>query len=164
VDYDYKAAYCGPLSIAGGTLGSAHIMSQTGPDGMDEDVSRGDGGGDTVPGSSGNTIFSSGDPNFEQIYEDIQEVFIDVIAPAGKLGVIIDSPNDGAPVIFAVKEASPIVDKVQIGDKLVAIDDEDVRAMTAMKVSKLLSSKSTSHRKLTLIRTEKVYVPNNDNV
>jgi C-terminal processing protease CtpA/Prc len=63
-----------------------------------------------------------------------------------------------------VKEASPIVDKVQIGDKLVAIDDEDVRAMSAMKVSKLLSSKSTSHRKLTLIRTEKAYVPNNDNV
>jgi hypothetical protein len=163
VDYDYKAAYCGPLSIAGGTLGSAHIMSQTGPDGMDEDTHRGGGGDDTVPGSSGNTIFT-GDPTFEQVYEDIQEVFIDVIAPAGKLGVIIDTPNDGAPVIYAVKEASPIVDKVQIGDKLVAIDDEDVRAMTAMKVSKLLSSKSTSHRKLTLIRTEKANVPNNDNV
>ena len=161
VDYDYKAAYCGPLSIAGGTLGSAHIMSQTGPDGMDDDLpSR---GGGTVPGSSGNTIFS-GDPAFEQIYEDIQEVFIDVIAPAGKLGVIIDTPNDGAPVIYAVKEASPIVDKVQIGDKLVAIDDEDVRAMSAMKVSKLLSSKSSANRKLTLIRTEKAVVPNNNNV
>lgn len=163
VDYDYKAAYGGPLSIAGGTLGSAHIMSQTGPDGMDEDISRGGGGGGTVLGSSGNTIFS-GDPAFEQIYDDVREIFIDVIAPAGKLGVIIDTPNDGAPVIYAVKEACPIVDKVQIGDKLVAVDDEDVRAMSAMKVSKLLSSKSTSHRKLTLIRSEKAYVPNNNNV
>lgn len=78
---------------------------------------------------------------------------IDVFAPPGKLGVVIDTPDDNAPVVHAVKDTSPIVDQVRVGDKLVAVDDEDVRAMTAIKVSKLISKKSTQEtRKLTIIR------------
>jgi C-terminal processing protease CtpA/Prc len=42
---------------------------------------------------------------------------------------------------------------VRVGDKLVAVDDEDVRTMTAIKVSKLISKKSSNEtRKLTIIR------------
>jgi C-terminal processing protease CtpA/Prc len=90
------------------------------------------------------------------VYEDVREILLDVYAPAGKLGVVIDTPNDGAPMIHAVKETSPIVDKVRVGDKLVAVDDVDVRAMTAMKVSKLISKKgSNPSRKLTIIRHER---------
>lgn len=41
-----------------------------------------------------------------------------------------------------------------MGDKLVAVDDEDVRDMTAVQVSKLLSKKSGNEsRKLTIIRS-----------
>jgi hypothetical protein len=41
-----------------------------------------------------------------------------------------------------------------VGDKLVAVDDEDVRTMTAVKVSKLISRKSANpSRKLTIVRT-----------
>ena len=71
-------------------------------------------------------------------------------------GVVIDTPNDGAPTIHAVKDTSPIVDRVRVGDKLVAVDDEDVRAMTAMRVSKLISKKGNNPtRKLTIIRHER---------
>ena len=74
------------------------------------------------------------------------EVLIDIYVPAGKLGVVIDTPDDGAPVVHAIKESSVIAfiaDKLQVGDKLVAVDDEqDVRTMTAIKVSKLISRKS----------------------
>jgi len=144
VDYDYSRAYGGAgnhsLSDAGGTLGSR--TRQTGAD---------DPGAGMLPGS-GNTIFSD-DPTFDRAYEDVREELLDIYAPAGKLGVVIDTPDDGAPVVHAVKDTSPICDKVQVGDKLVAVDDEDVRAMTAIKVSKLISRKSNNaSRKLTIIR------------
>eukprot|EP00581_Thalassiosira_minuscula_P019455 CAMPEP_0183717330 /NCGR_PEP_ID=MMETSP0737-20130205/10974_1 /TAXON_ID=385413 /ORGANISM="Thalassiosira miniscula, Strain CCMP1093" /LENGTH=832 /DNA_ID=CAMNT_0025946747 /DNA_START=388 /DNA_END=2886 /DNA_ORIENTATION=+ len=153
VDYDYSKAYGGAgnhsLSDAGGTLGSRTRQTAA------EDLGSGTGPpGDPsmLPPGSGNTIFSD-DPTFDQAYEDVREELLDIYAPAGKLGVVIDTPDDGAPVVHAVKDTSPICDKVQVGDKLVAVDDEDVRAMTAIKVSKLISRKSNNaSRKLTIIR------------
>jgi hypothetical protein len=149
VDYDYSRAFGGAggdlslVSDAGGTLGSR--TGRTGAEEYPEAMTA-------VPGSSGNTIFSD-DPTFDQAYEDLREEVLDIYAPAGKLGVVIDTPDDGAPVIHAVKDTSPIFNKVQVGDKLVAVDDEDVRSMTAIKVSKLISRKSNNaSRKLTIIR------------
>ncbi len=132
MDYDYAKAYGGmgdaSLSEAGGTMGSR-----------------------AAPQAEG-TIFSD-DPTFNEHYDGGAEEVVDVYAPAGKLGVVIDTPNDDAPVVHAVKDTSPIADQVRVGDKLVAVDDEDVRAMTAIKVSKLISKKSTQEsRKLTIIR------------
>ena len=99
VDYDYSRAYGGAgnhsLSDAGGTLGSR--TRQTGAD---------DPGAGMLPGS-GNTIFSD-DPTFDRAYEDVREELLDIYAPAGKLGVVIDTPDDGAPVVHAVKDTSPI--------------------------------------------------------
>lgn len=140
MDYDYSRAFGGAgahsLSDAGGTLGANTRQTAA----------------DAGPGGSGNTIFSD-DPTFDQAYDDVREEIIDIYAPAGKLGVVIDTPDDGAPVVHAVKDTSPIANKVQVGDKLVAVDDEDVRAMTAIKVSKLISRKSNNaSRKLTIIR------------
>ncbi len=101
-----------------------------------------------------NTIFLD-NPTFDQRYEDVCEILLDVYAPAGKLGVIIDTPDNGAPMIHAIKEDSPVADKVRVGDKLVAVDDKDVRAMTAAKVSKLISMKMNNpSRKFTIIREE----------
>jgi len=152
VDYDYSRAYGGAgnhsLSDAGGTLGSRTRQTAA------EDVASGltSGTPSMQPPGGGNTIFSD-DATFDQAYEDVREELLDVYAPAGKLGVVIDTPDDGAPVVHAVKDSSPIAEKVQVGDKLVAVDDEDVRAMTAIKVSKLISRKSNNpSRKLTIIR------------
>ena len=96
--------------------------------------------------------------SFEDAYRgaggNVKEDLLHVFAPPGKLGVVIDTPDDGAPVVHAVKDSSVIADKIQVGDKLVAVDDEDVRAMTAIKVSKLISRKSANaSRKLSIIRT-----------
>ncbi|KAL3772916.1 hypothetical protein ACHAW5_005900 [Stephanodiscus triporus] len=151
VDYDYVAAFGGAgdhsLSDVGGTVGSR--TRETGAEGMVEDVTA------MAPPGSGHTIFPD-DLTFDQAYEDICEVILDVYAPAGKLGVIIDTPDDGAPMIHAIKDDSPIVDRVRVGDKLVAVDDEDVRPMTARKVSKLISTKMNNpSRKLTIIRQER---------
>ncbi len=101
-----------------------------------------------------NTIFSD-NPTFDQGYEDVCEILLDVYAPAGKLGVIINTPDNGAPMIHAIKEDSPVADKVRVGNKLVAVDDKDVCNMTAAKVLKLISTKMNNlSRKFTIIREE----------
>jgi len=80
---------------------------------------------------------------------------MDVIAPSGKLGVILDSSHGGAPTVHVVKETSVIADMVKVGDRILAVDDESVQDMTAGQVSELLSSKSeNAERKLSLLRTE----------
>jgi C-terminal processing protease CtpA/Prc len=94
------------------------------------------------------------DNDDERPRNPIREKIIVIMAPAGKLGVVIDTPDDGAPVVHAVKDSSVIADRIQVGDKLVAVDDDDVRSMTAIKVSKLISKKSANPtRKLTIVRT-----------
>jgi C-terminal processing protease CtpA/Prc len=71
-----------------------------------------------------------------------------------KLGVVIDTPDDGAPLVHAVKDSSVIANQICVGDKLVAVDDDDVRSMTAIKVSKLISKRSNNPtRRLTVVRT-----------
>jgi len=83
-----------------------------------------------------------------------REELIHVFAPPGKLGVVIDTPSDGASFVHAVKPTSIIADRIQVGDKLVAVDDEDVRALSAINVSKLIGKKSSQPtRKLTVLRT-----------
>ncbi|KAL3806020.1 hypothetical protein ACHAXA_000798 [Cyclostephanos tholiformis] len=148
-DYDYAAAYggmgIGEASEAGGTMGSRTRQTVADADDMAIGVTQ-----------SGLSVFSE-DPTFDQVYKsDLHEEILEVYAPAGKLGVVIDTPNDGAPVVHAVKDSSPIADKIKVGDKLVAVDDEDTRTMTAIRVSKLLSRKKDNEtRKLTVIRLTK---------
>lgn len=82
---------------------------------------------------------------------------LDIIAPSGKLGLIIDTPNDGPPVIFAIKESSVLGEKVRVDDRLIALDDVDVTSMTAIELSKLISSRNTKpERKLTILRKVKL--------
>lgn len=87
---------------------------------------------------------------------------ITINAPSGKLGVVIDTPMSSQtgtasePIVHAVKDSSPIANKIQVGDKLIAVDEEDVTSMTAIQVSKLLARKSgQSVRKLTIVRTSR---------
>lgn len=143
VDYDYSKAYGGGgdnsvVSSVGGTLGD-NTRQTAG------DVAAGSAAARAALGAS----FESDIRN-----SGIQEQVIIIDAPAGKLGVVIDTPDDGAPVVHAVKDTSVIAHQIQVGDKLIAVDDEDVRSMTAIKVSKLISKKSANpNRRLTIVRT-----------
>lgn len=144
VDYDYSKAYGGAgdnsvVSSVGGTLGDN--TQQT----------AGEMAGVGAVGVGAAALASSYDQEDDA---NVREEVMDIIAPAGKLGVVIDTPDDGAPVVHAVKDSSVIADQIRVGDKLVAVDDEDVRSMTAIKVSKLISKKSANpSRKLTIVRT-----------
>jgi C-terminal processing protease CtpA/Prc len=87
---------------------------------------------------------------------DTEEQHYEVNAPAGKLGMVIDTPSGGAPVVHAIKSTSSMVDKgVQVGDRLVAIDGIDTTGLTAMQVSKLISQKAANpSRILEFVRTK----------
>jgi len=142
-DYDYAKAY-GSQSVtssAGGTFGSAAFSGAKST-------------------SNDTPSFFSKDPNFDALYRDeqegnseVNEELIDVYCPPGKLGVVIDTPDNGAPVVHSVKDSSVVADQIKVGDKVFAVDDEDVRQHTAIKVSKMISRKSANPtRKLTLLR------------
>jgi len=152
IDYDYSKAYGGgetSVSSAGGTIGSKTPYTASGGDTITTSKT---GGPEILDGPS---LFSD-DTSFDAHYRDapVKEELIDIYAPPGKLGVVIDTPDDFAPVVHAIKDSSVIADKLKVGDKLVAVDDEDVRSMTAIKVSKMISRKSGNPtRKLTVIRT-----------
>jgi membrane-associated protease RseP (regulator of RpoE activity) len=148
VDYDYSKAYGGAgdtsVSSAGGTFGS-NTQNQS----ILNPATAAATGATLGPLRSDDSF----DPGFRDSNNTKEEI-IHIFAPPGKLGVVIDTPDDGAPVVHAVKDSSVIADKISVGDKLVAVDDEDVRSMTAIKVSKLISRKSANpSRKLTVIRT-----------
>jgi C-terminal processing protease CtpA/Prc len=91
-------------------------------------------------GRMGESLFAD-DASFEQQFADPEERY-DVVAPAGKLGMVIDTPNGGMPVVHAIKDTSVLADRVRVGDRLLSVDGEDCTAMTAMQVSKLISLKS----------------------
>ena len=85
--------------------------------------------------------------------DNIKEEVILIEAPPGKLGVVIDTPDDGPPVVHAVKDSSVLAGMVEVGDKLIAIDDTDVTTSSAVKVSKIIAKKSSNPvRKLKLVR------------
>jgi hypothetical protein len=167
MDPDYVNAYAGAsiVSSAGGTLGSRTMQSKlTAGSGMIMgDMSMGL-GSTGYRGPMGNMHYPGAfDANDEQSFEqhlysknaqnNRREEIIEIYAPAGKLGVVIDTPDNGAPVVHNIKDTCPIADKLQVGDKLIAVDNEDVRSMTAVKVSKLISQKSGNpSRKFTVTR------------
>ena len=82
------------------------------------------------------------------------EELVHVVAPAGKLGVIVDMPPTGPPAfVCEVKDSSPLLDEIFVGDKIVAVDGEDVQTMSAVNVSKLLGRKSRNEqRRITVLR------------
>lgn len=97
------------------------------------------------------------DESFERMYGgDVvcNDKTIEVRAPAGKLGVVIDTPLSGIPIVHAIKDTSVLADKVNIGDKLLSVDGEDTTEMSAIKVSKLISSKQYHERILVFARPQ----------
>ena len=87
------------------------------------------------------SLFSD-DASFEKQYCD-QEQNIEVHAPAGKLGVVIDTPVGGfTPVVHAIKDSSVLADKVRVGDQLLSVDDIDVTLFSSVEVSRLISSRA----------------------
>jgi len=149
-DYDYAKQYLKPH---GSTEESARsplgLVDSSAPTRQSFGIS-----GFSKPGVGpmGASVFSD-DASFEQQYGHFdRSTKVDVVVPPGKLGMVIDTPNGGVPVVHAIKSESVLADRVHVGDRLISVDGEDVTGMTAVQVSKLISLKSDQQRLLVFVR------------
>ena len=74
----------------------------------------------------------------------------DIIAPPGKLGMIIHSTKDG-PAVHSIKPDSALEGQLFTGDLLVAVDGVDTRTSSAEDVMEIMTSKMDFERKITAI-------------
>ena len=65
----------------------------------------------------------------------------EVKAPPGNLGIVLESADDGVPVVQEVYRSSPLVKQVNIGDRLLSVDGRDVTMVMASTVSRIIASK-----------------------
>jgi C-terminal processing protease CtpA/Prc len=73
-----------------------------------------------------------------------------VVAPPGKLGIVIDTTLEG-PVVHKINPQSPLEGILFPGDIIVAIDDVDTRAMSASAITALMVRTANLRRKLTVL-------------
>jgi len=84
--------------------------------------------------------------------ENTKRKYLEVYAPSGPIGITVDD-SEGAPIIFAVSRMSSVANKVLVGDRLIAVDNEDVKKLNALEISELIGKKSANpKRKLSIIR------------
>lgn len=77
-----------------------------------------------------------------------------VMAPSGKLGIVIDTTVDG-PVVHHVNESSALKGKIFPGDIIVGIDNVDTRAMSASAITALMVKTAHQKRRLTILENKK---------
>lgn len=73
------------------------------------------------------------------------------IAPAGKLGVAIDTVN-GIPVVHRVREDSPLHGVLRRLDIIVAVDEVDTTSMSAADVTSLMAQRMSNSRTISYLR------------
>ena len=81
------------------------------------------------------------------------EKLFTVYAPKGKLGIVLENPDFEGPIVYIIRDNSPLKDKMAVGDRLVAVDEVDVRTMSPVQISKLIAKRSANPmRKLTMLK------------
>jgi hypothetical protein len=79
---------------------------------------------------------------------------VTVTAPAGKLGIILANRSDAkGTIVSGVRTSSVLVEKVSPGDRIVAIDGEDVSLMAVSEITTIMARKSDFERSLTVLTT-----------
>jgi C-terminal processing protease CtpA/Prc len=80
----------------------------------------------------------------------------DVFAPPGAIGIVVDTTKKGC-IVHSLKKTSPMQGLINPGDLIVALDDFDVRRMSAASLTKLMAKKSKQpERKFTLEPTGEI--------
>lgn len=81
---------------------------------------------------------------------------ITVVAPPGKLGIILANKADSkGTVVSGVRTSSVLAEKISPGDRIIAIDGEDVSRMTVSEITTIMARKSEFERTLTVLTTAK---------
>lgn len=81
-----------------------------------------------------------------------KRVKLTVVAPAGKLGIILANKTDGkGTVVSGVRTTSALADRVSPGDRIIEIDGEDVSRMTVSEITAIMTRKHDYERVLTVL-------------
>ena len=79
-----------------------------------------------------------------------------VVAPPGKLGIILANKADSkGTVVSGVRTSSVLAEKISPGDRIIAIDGEDVSRMTVSEITTIMARKAEFERTLTVLTTTK---------
>eukprot|EP00571_Detonula_confervacea_P002436 CAMPEP_0172314854 /NCGR_PEP_ID=MMETSP1058-20130122/23370_1 /TAXON_ID=83371 /ORGANISM="Detonula confervacea, Strain CCMP 353" /LENGTH=1024 /DNA_ID=CAMNT_0013028803 /DNA_START=300 /DNA_END=3374 /DNA_ORIENTATION=- len=82
---------------------------------------------------------------------------VTVIAPPGKLGIILANRTDSrGTVVSGVRTSSVLAEQVSPGDRIIAIDEEDVSQMNVKEITTIMARKSEFERVLVLLAAPKV--------
>mmetsp|Transcript_1034 Transcript_1034/g.1438 ORF Transcript_1034/g.1438 Transcript_1034/m.1438 type:complete len:817 (-) Transcript_1034:319-2769(-) len=85
---------------------------------------------------------------------------VNVFAPPGKLGIILANKADSkGTVVSGVRTSSVLVEKISPGDRIIAIDGEDVSRMTVSEITTIMARKGEFERILTVLTTVKPQTP-----
>jgi len=80
-----------------------------------------------------------------------------IVVPPGKLGVVLADRHDGkGTVVSEVRASSAINGMLSPGDKLVAVDGEDVTEMVVSEITALMASKVELERRLTVLTSSRI--------
>jgi hypothetical protein len=116
MEYDFDKAYHSPPSVSDASETASRF--------------------DTLQ-SSNPVLSNDGIVNTRNEFETV----IAVLAPAGRLGLILESSKDGTPIVNSVNPGSALEDEVEPGDRLLSVDGLDVTVLLASEVSKLIAEK-----------------------
>jgi hypothetical protein len=105
----------------------------------------------------GDNDASAAEPSTAEPSKFNRVISFEVRAPPGKLGMVVDAPNSSIPMVRAIAPDSVLLGRVQMGDRLISVDQINVTSMSALEVSNLISQKRNQpQRLLTFCRK---YVP-----
>jgi C-terminal processing protease CtpA/Prc len=108
--------------------------------------------GGAAAASTGGGGTQSGDEMSSHAMSSLRQNMVSrtVVAPPGKLGIVIDTTLEG-PVVHKVNPQSPLEGALFPGDIIVAIDDVDTIAMSASAIKALMVRTANPRRKLTVL-------------
>ena len=118
-----------------------------------------DNNGSAVPGSSASVASRASRKSRSSARRTVaiaRRNKVTVQAPPGKLGIILANKADSkGTVVSGVRSSSVLSEKISPGDRIVAIDGEDVSLMTVSEITTIMARKSDFERTLTVLTTPK---------
>ncbi len=152
-DYDslaYSDSFAPPNSIVNGSEISSGI-SITGSFGLENNVPL-DKAGTWKTSNRKDETSSAQETTAENELHQHPAMYIDgeaivVSAPPGKLGFVIESPPNKAPMVQLVRETSVLTDRIQNGDYLISLDRQDTTGMSATFLSEIIKSKENNPKR-----------------
>ena len=73
-----------------------------------------------------------------------------IVAPAGKLGLVLRNTKDG-PAIHTIKPTSPLANEIFAGDRIVRVNSTDTTTLKAKELTKLMAGNSIKTREIVVL-------------